>query len=80
MPFLEPEMDSARCNIVPVRSGLAAMPQQLQVRCPRDDWTGVTSTAKRRKLQNRLNQRAYSEHLAFSPTDRCVFKHQLVAD
>ena len=35
------------------------MPQQAQVLQPEDDWTGVVSTAKRRRLQNRLNQRAY---------------------
>lgn len=38
---------------------LGLMPQQTEVRRPNDDWTGVTSTAERRKLQNRLNQRAY---------------------
>jgi hypothetical protein len=41
---------------------VAVMPQRLPVRSSRDDWTGVTSAAKRRKLQNRLNQRAYSMH------------------
>ncbi|CAM1501298.1 Fc.00g104600.m01.CDS01 [Cosmosporella sp. VM-42] len=34
------------------------MAQQLEVRNRGDDWTGVTSTSERRKLQNRLNQRA----------------------
>ncbi|KAH7120414.1 hypothetical protein B0J13DRAFT_513064 [Dactylonectria estremocensis] len=29
------------------------------VREPGDDWTGVTNQARRKKLQNRLNQRAY---------------------
>lgn len=37
------------------------MAQQLDVRSPGDDWTGVTSSKERRKLQNRLNQRLYSE-------------------
>lgn len=46
---------------------VAAMPQQLQVKSSRDDWTGVTSTARRRKLQNRLNQRAYSKHVFLQP-------------
>ncbi|KAJ3538963.1 hypothetical protein NM208_g5081 [Fusarium decemcellulare] len=33
------------------------MAQQLLVQIPADDWTGVTSVAERRKLQNRLNKR-----------------------
>jgi hypothetical protein len=28
-----------------------------------DDWTGSTSIARRRKLQNRINQRAHREFL-----------------
>ena len=39
---------------------LELMPEQLGVRIVGDDWTGTTSTKERRKLQNRLNQRAYS--------------------
>lgn len=39
---------------------LGTMLQQLEVRAPTDDWTGVSDTAARRKLQNRLNQRARS--------------------
>ncbi|KAH6646717.1 hypothetical protein BKA67DRAFT_580381 [Truncatella angustata] len=38
---------------------LVPMFQQIEVRNSDDDWTGVTSAAERRKLQNRLNQRAY---------------------
>ncbi|KAL6914682.1 hypothetical protein FSST1_012442 [Fusarium sambucinum] len=34
------------------------MAQQLLVQKAGDDWTGVTSTAERRKLQNRLNKRS----------------------
>ncbi|KAH7129291.1 hypothetical protein EDB81DRAFT_808981 [Dactylonectria macrodidyma] len=37
---------------------LQPMPQRGEIRDIADDWTGVTSTAQRRKLQNRLNQRA----------------------
>ncbi|KAI8165712.1 hypothetical protein K4K54_008213 [Colletotrichum sp. SAR 10_86] len=35
-----------------------ANPRLAELRDPSEDWTGVTSTAERRKLQNRLNQRA----------------------
>jgi hypothetical protein len=28
-----------------------------------DEWAGVTNPAARRKLQNRLNQRAYSQYM-----------------
>jgi hypothetical protein len=41
---------------------LAQMKQQTEMRCPEDDWTGLTDAAARRKLQNRLNQRIYSRH------------------
>lgn len=34
------------------------MSQRIEIRDGREDWTGKTSTALRRKLQNRLNQRA----------------------
>ncbi|KAJ8111516.1 hypothetical protein OPT61_g5910 [Boeremia exigua] len=32
--------------------------QRLAIRDSKEDWTGITSPAERRKLQNRLNQRA----------------------
>lgn len=38
---------------------LAIMPQQLEVRAPEDDWTGINNSAERRKLQNRLNSRLF---------------------
>ncbi|KAJ5657306.1 uncharacterized protein N7484_000955 [Penicillium longicatenatum] len=38
---------------------LRRMPQQSAVYDPDEDWTGVTSSALRRRIQNRLNQRAY---------------------
>ncbi|KAL6405227.1 hypothetical protein AUP68_12071 [Ilyonectria robusta] len=37
---------------------LQQMPHQAQMQTLEEDWAGVTSTAERRKLQNRLNQRA----------------------
>ena len=40
---------------------LARMHRLPELRDPGDDWTGVTSTAERKKRQNRLNQRAYRE-------------------
>lgn len=40
---------------------LGQMPQQSEVREPDDDWTGLNDPKARRKLQNRLNQRLWSE-------------------
>lgn len=37
------------------------MPQVAEAQVDSEDWTGVTSTKERRKLQNRLNQRARSQ-------------------
>jgi hypothetical protein len=36
------------------------MSQRSEIRNLKEDWTGKTSTAERRKLQNRLNKRASS--------------------
>jgi hypothetical protein len=36
------------------------MPISLEARGREDDWTGCSNQAVRRKLQNRLNQRASS--------------------
>jgi hypothetical protein len=44
---------------------LHRMAQQAEVRRPEDDWTGRTSAAERKKLQNRLNQRIYRKWWAF---------------
>lgn len=43
---------------------LSRMHQQQEVRTLKDDWTGVTDAAERRKLQNRLNQRIYRKRRA----------------
>jgi hypothetical protein len=40
---------------------LGQMPQQVEVRGPEDDWTGLNDPKERRKLQNRLNQRLWSK-------------------
>jgi hypothetical protein len=37
---------------------LGYLPQQLLAKNEAEDWSGVTSTEERRRLQNRLNQRA----------------------
>lgn len=38
------------------------LPQLAELRSVEEDWTGSTGPAKRRKLQNRLNQRARREY------------------
>jgi hypothetical protein len=38
---------------------LSQMPQQTGIRAQKDDWTGIVDRTERRKLQNRLNQRAF---------------------
>ncbi|KAJ8070748.1 hypothetical protein OCU04_001118 [Sclerotinia nivalis] len=40
------------------RIEILPMPQQSQIQNQAEDWTGTSSTVIRRKLQNRLNQRA----------------------
>ncbi|MCJ1313033.1 hypothetical protein MMC25_006709 [Agyrium rufum] len=45
------------------------MQQQAEVRSAADDWTGIGDQATRRKLQNRLNQRIYSNLKLALPLD-----------
>lgn len=40
---------------------LSRMPQQIEILGQHEDWTGKSSPAARRKLQNRLHQRSYSK-------------------
>lgn len=58
--------EEATCPPEPLAM-VARVPQQLPIRALRDDdWTGITNSATRRKLQNRVNQRAYSKLTKFS--------------
>lgn len=40
---------------------LEPMKQQRGIRTWDDDWSGMTDAVKRRRLQNRMTQRAYRE-------------------
>lgn len=42
---------------------LIQMGNGTEARGAEDNWTGLSNAAERRKLQNRLNQRRYSEYL-----------------
>lgn len=55
-PVIDPFADT----MAPVKAviPLARMPQQATVQTQEEDWTGITDRTERRKLQNRLNQRA----------------------
>lgn len=52
---------------------LVSMSQRDNVRMPEDDWTGITSPAERRKLQNRLSQRRYSRCPTCSLIGQTIF-------
>lgn len=41
-----------------VRIGVNHMPHEAYIRRDGEDWAGVTNQKERKKLQNRLNQRA----------------------
>jgi hypothetical protein len=42
---------------------LAWPSQRLKLHDQAEDWTGMTNSVERRKLQNRLNQRARSKYM-----------------
>lgn len=65
-------MDYGDNDVVPPAIVLQRMPQQLEVRAPEDDWTGVTDPGERRRLQNRLNQRIYSKSRCHSISCRSI--------
>ncbi|CAG9983178.1 unnamed protein product [Clonostachys byssicola] len=52
-------MDSNEQILLAQRPNLGSLPSLPDLWTKADDWTGVTSTAQRKKLQNRLNQRAW---------------------
>lgn len=41
---------------------------------PGDDWAGVTNQSQRKKLQNRLNQRAYRQSILADFAEQLLFK------
>ncbi len=51
------------------------MSQQIGIRDPRDDWTGLESAKERRKLQNRLNQRLYRTSNKVHPCVQDAMSH-----
>ncbi len=51
-------LDEEQTSAIPGKIEVQRMNQTVEVKGQDEDWTGKTSTALRRKLQNRLNQRA----------------------
>ncbi|KAK1595609.1 uncharacterized protein LY79DRAFT_511041 [Colletotrichum navitas] len=56
---------------VPTRITIKINPRLVELKDTSEDWTGVTSAAERRKLQNRLNQRARRRRTQTYPTKNC---------
>ena len=54
----DPVAEHQRMRPIPRKIELQYMTQRSEIKDQEEDWTGKTSTALRRKLQNRLNQRA----------------------
>ncbi|KAH6876520.1 hypothetical protein B0T10DRAFT_497666 [Thelonectria olida] len=63
-------MDSHRDAAPPRLITLSPMPQRAEAQDSSEDWTGVTSTAHRKRLQNRLNQRAYRKRKQLRPVEQ----------
>jgi len=55
--FLDIKMEESSERSV-VKIEVVPMPQRIEAKDIKEDWTGKSSTALRRKLQNRLNKRA----------------------
>ncbi|KAM5358322.1 hypothetical protein ACJZ2D_015391 [Fusarium nematophilum] len=51
---------------------LQQMPHRSQMQTSEEDWAGVTSTVERRKLQNRLNQRAHRRRKRLEESSRAL--------
>ncbi|KIM96226.1 hypothetical protein OIDMADRAFT_170938 [Oidiodendron maius Zn] len=57
------------------------MPQQPRLLGTKEDWTGITSSTERRKLQNRINQRAYNASIPeriISEFEKWVERHRMI--
>lgn len=66
------------CSSGPLEIQLVAMPQQAMARAPEEDWTGVSDPLLRRKLQNRINQRARSGFSSPLPAQTAVWRLQIL--
>jgi hypothetical protein len=55
--FLQNKIEQSSENQM-VKIEVVSMPQRVEAKDIKEDWTGKSSTALRRKLQNRLNKRA----------------------